>query len=823
MHVRKFGIDRKGKENMKKRFISTIAILLVLATILTSCAPALNNLSEPKDTQTGTSNVADTDITTVTNLSYGAYRDSYKINVIDSDTSGTEYETETDLYSFVISCIAFDIAQFGYTVCEGVATDAQGNSYMGLVFADGKSTYSDGENEMQSAGFLQLIDEHTEILLTEDTIKNGVVAVVGEDETYLVNQYVQLNPFSGIFNGYYFKYCQASPYVMTVSTTPVDSHTAYDYGVDCYDFDAMRTKWKADPSVRPTLEAYSLYSDEVKAYLAVCDAIDQLIALQEQNAYRGQKTVLMVIDPAVLDALAMNETPELLNDYAMEALRGVEVEENQFLVISATDGVQIYTLPDVQEMVAQRRSNGWMQILTSTLMLAGSVVIAACSFGAGTPLVVTSIAVVAGTVASVYAVSNLIEGIDNVRLANCGDIYSPAMNPVRNRFVEEFGDKGVTIYNAVGLGSMFIQSLTMPIGAGFKLANAVGAGIGQTTVILIRATAVYLCELAITTAASVAATKITSYLVEKWTDNNIAADWSGLVAGFATGFATMKGLNAIDKRWNFSGLYTKQDVLQKYYIENQEKALNKFKPETWEKLSESAQKSAIKRASKFIAKDIGLGDKVPKIKYYNDPSDDAGYGFFRESDYSININKAYWNDSTELVDTIAHELTHAYQSQLVKSGITNDVTRSYLNYITPEEDWTAYRRQACEDQAFRNGEAWRNIANNLEGKSLDWSNSTRKDGLSTMEHIMREHTSIRSGKADQGVFHVSDENSLRSVIEDAWMRRGTPIVEGPNLVYNIPMEDVGSIYANGQYVGVANSIRIVVLGDNLLISAYPIF
>lgn len=702
---------------MKKRFISAVAILLVLTTILTSCAPALNNFSESRATEYETSNIADTGVTTgattLTNLSYGAYRDSYKINVIDFDTSATEYETETDLYSFVISCIAFDIAQFGYTVCEGIATDAQGNNYLGLVFTDGKSTYSDGENAMQSAGFLQLVDEHAEIILTDSTVKNGVVAVIGENEAYLVNQYVQLNPFSGIFNGYYFKYCQASPYVMTVSATSIDSHTTYDYGMDCYDFDAGRTKWKADPSVRPTLEAYSLYSDEVKAYQAVCDAVDQLIALQEQNAYRGQKTVLMVIDPAVLDALAMNETPELLNDYAMEAIRGIEVEENQFLVISATDGVQIYTLPDVQEMVAQRRSNGWMQIVTSTLMLAGSVVIAVCSFGAGTPLVVTSIAVVAGTVASVYAVSNLIEGIDNVRLANCGDIYSPAMNPVRDRFVEEFGDKGVTIYNAVGLGSMFIQSLTMPIGAGFKLASGIGAGVFQTTVIIGRAVLVHVCELAIVGAISTAAAMGTSYLVEKWTDNKIAADWSGLAAGLATGFLTMKTCAKIDQRWNFSGLHTKQDVLQKYRIDNQEKVLKEFKPGTWEKLSEAEQKRAISKLSRFVSQDIGLGDKVPQIKYYDDPSDNAGYGFFSDKDYSININKAYWSDSAELVDTVAHELQHAAQWQMIKAGVDNEITWSYLHYISPEQNRVLYYSQACEKQSFATGEYWKSIARSV--------------------------------------------------------------------------------------------------------------
>lgn len=741
---------------MKKCLIPFVAILLALATLLTSCAPALSNISEKhydkteafgngytENNSTESNYIIGVEDKTALDddfqflsLSYGDYRESFlPVDTMENDEPVVLHDAEEDLYSFIISCIAFDITRLGYTVSDGIATDDDGNSYIGLVFSDEHSTYSDGETEMPAAGFLQLVDEHTECVLSEETVTNGVVAVVGEDDTYLVNQYVSLNPFSGIFDGCYFKYCQVSAYAMSVFTAPVDD-AVFDYGVDCYDFDSGRTKWKADPSVRPTLQAYSLYSDEAKAYQAACDAIRQLIDIQEQNAYRGEKTVMIVIDPAILDALALHKTPEMINEYAMEAIRGIELKENQFVVVSATEGVQIYTLPDVQEAIAQRRSNGLMQILTSSLMLVGSVVIACCSFGAGTPLVVTSVAVIAGGVASAYAVSNLIEGIDNVKLANCGDIYSPAMNPIRNQFVEHFGDdRGVLIYNAVGLGAMFIQSLTVPIGAGFKLANTIGAGVFQTTVIVGRAVLVRLCEMAVVGAVSTAAAMGTSYLVEKWTDNKIAADWSGLAAGLFTGFATMKGLNALDKRWNFSGLYTKQDVLQKYYIENQEKALNKFKPETWEKLSESAQKSAINRLSKFIAKDIGLADKTPKINYYNDPSDDAGYGFFRESDYSININKAYWNDSAELVDTLAHELQHAQQWQLVKAGVVNDVTSSYLNYITPEENWTAYRRQACEDQAFATGEAWKNFATDCWKPQTDPNTYYNFDGLKNMNYM----------------------------------------------------------------------------------------
>lgn len=719
---------------MKKCLIPFVAILLALATLLTSCAPALSNISEKHYDKTETfGNGYTENISTESNyiigmehqttsnddprlisLSYGDYRENFlPVDTVEIDESVVLYDAEEDLYSFIISCIAFDITQLGYTVSDGIATDADGNSYIGLVFSDGHSAYSDGETEMPAAGFLQLVDEHTECVLSEETVTNGVVAVVGENETYLINQYVSLNPFSGIFDGCYFKYCQVSAYAMSVFTAPVDD-AVFDYGVDCYDFDSGRTKWKADPSVRPTLQAYSLYSDEAKAYQAACDAISQLIDIQEQNAYRGEKTVMIVIDPAILDALALHETPEMINEYAMEAIRGIELKENQFVVVSATEGVQIYKLPNVQEAIAQRRSNGLMQILTSSLMLVGSVVIACCSFGAGTPLIVTSVAVIAGGVASAYAVSNLIEGIDNVKLANCGDIYSPAMNPIRNQFVEHFGDdRGVLIYNVAGLGAMFIQSLTVPIGAGFKLANTIGAGVFQTTVIVGRAVLVHLCEMAVVGAVSTAAAMGTSYLVDKWTDNKIASDWSGLAAGLLTGFTTMKGMNALDKRWNFSGLHTKQDVLQKYHVENQEQVLKNFKPGTWEKLSEGEQKRAISRLTRFVSNNLGIGDKVPEVKFYTDSADDAGYGFFSQKDYSININKAYWGDSAELVDTVAHELQHAAQWQMVRAGVDNEITWSYLHYITPEQNKALYFSQACEKQSYATGEYWKDLARSI--------------------------------------------------------------------------------------------------------------
>lgn len=58
-----------------------------------------------------------------------------------------------------------------------------------------------------------------------------------------------------------------------------------------------------------------------------------------------------------------------------------------------------------------------------------------------------------------------------------------------------------------------------------------------------------------------------------------------------------------------------------------------------------------------LSEDLGLED-IPEIAVFDD--DDA-YGFYAPADNTINLNRQYFDDPVELVNTIAHEMRHAYQ------------------------------------------------------------------------------------------------------------------------------------------------------------------
>lgn len=811
-------------KHFKVALITFLLILTLLATtacnaikpIIDSCADdssATNN-----STQSGSSETVFNTVSPASGISFAEYvsEQDYPVGEDFSDELSTA-ELVADIYRYAINLLSFDISQRGFEVSEAVATTADGKSYIGLAFFGDTDTYSVDGLSMPTAGFLCLIEDAASDYLTDEDVSNGVVAVV-DDETFLVDRFLFLDSYSGVIDGHYFVYRQIAPYAVSIAVEEITQSTEYDYSIDCYDFDNGRTLWLKDIA-RPSLSASSLYSED-EAYNAIVQSIREMLAIQRENHYNAERSLFVAIDPAILESLARGESLETINDYLVSELNSVELGDNQFLVLSATDGVQVIEVADFDEMVAQRRSNGWMQIVLSSLMLVGSIVIACVSFGSSTPAVITSIACLSGAVASVVALSNLVEGIDNVRLASLADIVTPARNPIRDEFVKEFGENGVKIYNAVGIAAMVIQSLTIPVGAGLRLASSVGAGAFQTTLLVGRALLVALAEEALITAASTfVALKVEQAVLES-TGDQIAADWWGLGAGFATGILSGAGLNMLDCKFNFSGMYTKPDVVAQMYQQNRNKAIVKMSASSWSDLSEAAQKRAVNRLAKFIARDMGIDD-VPNIKYYNADPDKNGsisYGYYDPNDNSIHINLYSMDDSLELVDTLAHEMTHARQYQWIKNGVDNDITYSFRNYVDPDSDYVAYRNQPCESEAFANGEAWRN-------KLLDWNKCTREsgDGKMPIAHIIENHTTVKDTKPNQGVFNTNDGKAIQSIVDDAWLRRGAAIDEGTRLTYIIPTENCGKVYNHGVYVGEANAIKIVVQESDFgIVSIYPV-
>ena len=192
-----------------------------------------------------------------------------------------------------------------------------------------------------------------------------------------------------------------------------------------------------------------------------------------------------------------------------------------------------------------------------------------------------------------------------------------------------------------------------------------------------------------------------------------------MIAGFAgalfSGFLTYKGLTLLDQKFNFSGLYTKVSLGKIYSEANlRESALRQFGEKNWNAMSMAEKKSAVENLARVVAGELGLKNP-PQVKFYN--SNDRTYGYFSDSKNALYINTKYFNTVqgsrpawVEIVDTVAHEMRHAYQYARVLAGIQDDVTNSYIHYI-PESKYGyyMYRWQPCEADAFDYGSLWADL------------------------------------------------------------------------------------------------------------------
>ena len=111
--------------------------------------------------------------------------------------------------------------------------------------------------------------------------------------------------------------------------------------------------------------------------------------------------------------------------------------------------------------------------------------------------------------------------------------------------------------------------------------------------------------------------------------------------------------------------------------------LERFDTETWENLNESDKTDAISDFVNALGEGLGLED-IPATIVFDDSND--AYGFYNPSNNTINLNKEYFNNPSELVNTIAHEMRHAYQEFRVGMLETREdlLYRVNLdNYISP--------------------------------------------------------------------------------------------------------------------------------------------
>ena len=111
-------------------------------------------------------------------------------------------------------------------------------------------------------------------------------------------------------------------------------------------------------------------------------------------------------------------------------------------------------------------------------------------------------------------------------------------------------------------------------------------------------------------------------------------------------------------------------------------ALEKFNALEWNGKDYSEMQEAISNLVKAIGEGLGLKD-LPEIHIT-----DSGvqYGSYNYEFNTITLNKRYFNDPRELVDTISHELRHAYQHMKAEYPVTLEDMMyrvNFDNYISP--------------------------------------------------------------------------------------------------------------------------------------------
>ncbi|MBQ2672443.1 hypothetical protein IJH26_00260 [Candidatus Saccharibacteria bacterium] len=114
-----------------------------------------------------------------------------------------------------------------------------------------------------------------------------------------------------------------------------------------------------------------------------------------------------------------------------------------------------------------------------------------------------------------------------------------------------------------------------------------------------------------------------------------------------------------------------------------------------------------KKMAQYLAEILDID--MPVINYRISDGD-GSFGSFNPEEYSITLyydRKRSRKGSTNDLNTIAHEMWHAYQAILAIEGDTKRSQLYELNdrcYIAPEESVQGYAKQLMEAEAFRFGD-----------------------------------------------------------------------------------------------------------------------
>lgn len=640
------------------------------------------------------------------------YRNYDELKPVIFDDMGKIEPCEVDsykVYSFAVDLIAYDLHQLGYDVYRGVVT-VDNSIIPGLIYTMNEpydtNEYNDSidtiNNDIYSAGFFQITENGYELekYLKKEDVEKGVIGeILTEDNSdspfFVINENVFINSYSCIYKNKYFNYIQIGDFVIEISIKE-NNIDNYDESMDLYSFDDDRYIFRGDIS-KVSFDTYKLYTDETLAYKKAVDIYNQVIDFQNSEYNKSYISTIVMFDENVLNNYMLSHQIGTFNDYLVSVLENTKLTENQYLQITSDGPI----IQELNQTIDGRMSNGIINTVTSCLAIAGSITFAVVTYGAGAPAAISTIVTIVSGMATIYNMSNLVEGVQDIYYAANEDLWSSSVNPVLSSIKAIVGDDklATTIYHTWGIASDIATAIMVPVTQALNISK--GVGTIKTILNVSRAVIVSIIKGAMITTAGILVGKLVTDITFDLTGNELASNLVGYASTIVVAIVVGNKLEQIDKKYNFSGLYSKQNMVNYNKLSRNEitddvqNAIEqKFTKNQWNKLSDEAKKSTIDDVAQIISNDLDIYD-TPEIIYVN--GDINNYGGYDIETNTIQINIKHLNDPDEILNTLAHEMRHAFQNQCAEPG--SQMYNSLNNYINPNDDFYAYESQLCEVDA----------------------------------------------------------------------------------------------------------------------------
>ena len=713
-------------------FIVT-AVVVALAVLLAGCAKTANAIQGSMQKEaicSANNNYFDCNNRTDSRKAEERDNDNIAVAIQQSISDDCQDKSsESDYlrtYSFAIYETAYTLTNHGYDVFRGFAVVSEETMVCGLIY----TKYERDLNGNLTCGFMELLEAEQKPAITLGIVQSGIVAVADSDiqqEGFVISFAETLPASSGVYGGFYFKTIYSGfAAKITVESADVDK----DESITCLNYNTGETMWMAEITPYMNLSAISLYTeDEIMAHNTAVEALQQICEIQDKNAYSDEYMTCILIETAVLESIILAEQQGAIGCdetfYDLKELNGITLASNQILVITATDGVQVLTMPteeEIRQAAEMRETAGIIQVISGILMTIGSVAICTVTGGVATPLVITAISLVSATVALTYSMSNIIEGVSNIYYGKNGDIYSSSINPIKDMIINAVGDekKGEIIYHVIGIGSSILQNMTLVVGKAIALSGTIGASVGQTVAIVTRALAVETVKLTTAIGIGYIASKVGSKIATNIGLSPADVQKVSFVSGLISGILCAKVITALDKRFNFSGLYSKHSlklVFDRLNDELLEKDAAKYFEDhsDWLRMSMDEKEALLRNAAEFLKQDLGIKGKVD-VRFFYEESNLRGY--YDRKTATINLNR-YWfeacaytesDSASQMLRVLAHELRHQLQFELdMFNGI------DYVAYDEHLGNYNEYYNCIYETDAREYAEQIVNILRDIRG------------------------------------------------------------------------------------------------------------